>query len=164
MANLITPGLVLQVAEAAEDYVITPAEFSEIMGTISSIFIGVFVFGAVGMLMRGFSEGITSFTSEELRHQETMFFNVPEAREHLMSKGFVYTLRPKVRRTGKDVAYYGSYYQKEKIADVWVDFIKEVKDIEELREYVSGSGFEKVEDWWEVAKGSRFLFKVKLLD
>lgn len=81
--------------------------------------------------------------------QNTMFFNVPEARQQLISKGFVYTLRPKMRRTGKDTAFYGSYYKKEKIGDIFVDFIKEVKDIEELKEYASGSGFARVEDWWE---------------
>ncbi|GAJ13108.1 unnamed protein product [marine sediment metagenome] len=56
--GLITPELVLQVAEAAEDYLITPTEFSEIMGTISSIFIGAFVFGALGMLMGRLTEGV----------------------------------------------------------------------------------------------------------
>ncbi|MDD4987192.1 MAG: hypothetical protein PHQ43_15755 [Dehalococcoidales bacterium] len=48
--SLVTPGLVLQVAEAAGDYRITPAEFRGIMGAISSIFIGAFVLGALGML------------------------------------------------------------------------------------------------------------------
>ena len=58
MANLITPGLVLQVVEAAEDYVVTPTEFTEIMGTISSIFVGAFVFGAFGMLMGRLTERV----------------------------------------------------------------------------------------------------------
>ncbi|GAJ21187.1 unnamed protein product, partial [marine sediment metagenome] len=39
-------------------YLITPTEFSEIMGTISSIFIGAFVFGALGMLMGRLTEGV----------------------------------------------------------------------------------------------------------
>lgn len=54
--GLITPGLVLQVTEAAEDYVVTSTEFAEIMGTISSIFVGAFVFGALGMLMGKLTE------------------------------------------------------------------------------------------------------------
>lgn len=66
--GLITPGLVLQVAEAAEDYRITPTEFTEVMGTISSIFVAAFVFGSAGMLLRGLAEGVTSFTSEESKH------------------------------------------------------------------------------------------------
>lgn len=56
--GLITPGLVLQVAEAAEDYVVTSTEFAQIMGTISSIFIGAFVFGAFGMLIGGLAESV----------------------------------------------------------------------------------------------------------
>ena len=56
--GLITPELVLQVAEAAQDYVVTQTEFDEIMGTISSIFIGVFVFGALGMLIGTLTEGV----------------------------------------------------------------------------------------------------------
>ena len=56
-SSLITPGLVLQVAEAAGDYRITPAEFREIMGAISSIFIGAFVLGAFGMLIGRTTEG-----------------------------------------------------------------------------------------------------------
>ena len=51
MANLITPELVWQVWEAGQDYRVTPSEFAEIAGTISSIFVGAFVFGALGMLL-----------------------------------------------------------------------------------------------------------------
>lgn len=94
--------------------------------------------------------------------RDTMFFNVPEARQQLISKGFVYTLRPKMRKTGKDTAFYGSFYKKEKIGDIFVDLIKEVKDPEEVKQYVSDSGFKTLEDWLEAAKGSRFLFKVML--
>ena len=57
--GLITPELVLQVAEAAEDYVVTPTEFTEIMGTISSIFIGAFAFGVLGMLIGGLTKGLS---------------------------------------------------------------------------------------------------------
>ena len=91
---------------------------------------------------------------------DTMFFNVPEAREQLIREGHVYTLRPRMRKTGWDVAYYGSYYKKEKIGDVWVVFVKEIKDIEELKPYFHASGFKKLADWWEAAEGSRFLFRV----
>jgi len=56
--GLLTPELVLQIAEASEDYVITPAEFAETMGTISSIFVGAFVFGAVGILIGTFTEKV----------------------------------------------------------------------------------------------------------
>ena len=62
MANLITPELVLQVAEAARDYRITPAEFSEIMGTVTSIFAGVAVAGFIGMLTGAIFKGFTRET------------------------------------------------------------------------------------------------------
>ncbi len=60
--GLITPELVLQVAEAAEDYRITPTEFAEIMGTISTIFAGVAVAGFVGMLTGAIFRGFTRET------------------------------------------------------------------------------------------------------
>jgi len=62
LANLITPELVLQVAEATEDYVITPAEFSEIMGTVTTIFAGTTVAGLIGMLMAAIIKGFTRET------------------------------------------------------------------------------------------------------
>lgn len=62
MANLITPELVLQVAEAVEDYRVTPAEFTEIMGTVTSIFVGAAVAGLVGMLTGTMFRGFTRET------------------------------------------------------------------------------------------------------
>ncbi|MBA7710840.1 hypothetical protein ES703_119788 [subsurface metagenome] len=67
MANLITPKLVLQVAEAAEDYVITPAEFTEIMGTVTSIFAGVAVAGLIGMLTGAIVKGVTKETGIKVK-------------------------------------------------------------------------------------------------
>ena len=60
--GLITPELVLQVAEATEDYQVTPTEFSEIMGTVTSIFMGVAVAGFVGMLTGAIFKGFTRET------------------------------------------------------------------------------------------------------
>lgn len=60
--GLITPGLVLEVAEAAKDYVITPQEFNDIMGTISTIFAGVAVAGFIGMLTGAIFRGFTKET------------------------------------------------------------------------------------------------------
>lgn len=62
MTRLITPELVLQVAEAAEDYRITPTEFTEIMGTVTSIFAGAAVAGFIGMLMGAIIKGFTRET------------------------------------------------------------------------------------------------------
>ena len=69
MANLITPELVLQVAEATEDYVVTPTELSEIMGTVTSIFLGVAVAGFVGMLTGAILKGFTRETGIKLREE-----------------------------------------------------------------------------------------------
>ncbi|GAI65440.1 unnamed protein product, partial [marine sediment metagenome] len=41
MANLLTPELVIEVAEAVEDYQITAKEFSNIMIVVTSIFMGI---------------------------------------------------------------------------------------------------------------------------
>lgn len=57
--GLITPGLVLEIAEAGQDYVITPQELSDIMGTISSTVAGIFVFGFLGMVIGGLTKGLT---------------------------------------------------------------------------------------------------------
>ena len=67
--GLITPELVLQVAEATRDYVITPTEFTELIGTISSIFVGAFVFGAMGMLMGAFTKGFTKETGIKVKEK-----------------------------------------------------------------------------------------------
>jgi len=52
MATLFTPGLVIEVAEAVEDSVITTEELSSIMGVVTSIFMGIMLAVFVGMLMR----------------------------------------------------------------------------------------------------------------
>jgi len=57
MSNgLVTPALVLQVVKAGEDLVVTQEEFSSIMGTVSSIVIGVFTFGILGMFIAGLTK------------------------------------------------------------------------------------------------------------
>ena len=95
---------------------------------------------------------------------DTMFFNVPEAREHLISKGWVYTLR-RERKTGRDTAFYGTLFKKERISPVWVEFVKKIRDMTELEPYLYGSGFDKVEKWWSArAEGADFLYYVRSAD
>lgn len=60
--GLFTPELIIQVAEAGEDLVITPKEFGSIMGIITTIFIGIAIAGFVGMLMRSVAKGFTEGT------------------------------------------------------------------------------------------------------
>ena len=59
--GLITPELVMEVAEATRDYVITSTEFSEIMGTVTSIFAGAVAVGVICML----TEAITTKFARE---------------------------------------------------------------------------------------------------
>ena len=62
MASLMTPELVIEVAEAVEDYQITAKEFEDIMGVVTSIFMGVAVAGLVGMLTGAIFRGFTKET------------------------------------------------------------------------------------------------------
>lgn len=50
---LFTPKLVLEVAEAAKDSVITQEEFSSIVGVLTGIFMGVMIAVFIAMLMKG---------------------------------------------------------------------------------------------------------------
>ena len=170
--------VITEMMRAMEDRHITTLETQNVLNAALSFGMSTLFMMALGALVR-------SFVMEALEEPEEkkvlpvigavlpeasripmtsdlIFFNVPQAREYLLRRGFVYTLRPKMRKTGRDVAAYGSYYEHQRIGHVWVDFVKEVKDKGELRGYVADSGFKSVEDWWRAAKGSRFLFKVTL--
>jgi len=93
-----------------------------------------------------------------------IFFNMEKARRFLIKHGYVYTLRPRLRE-GVEAAVYGSWYKYTKIARVVsVRFVKVIKDKSELLEYVGKSGFETVDEWWEAAEGSRFLYYVEVLE
>ena len=62
MVSLITPELVIEVAEAVEDYQITAKEFEGIMEVVTSIFMGVAIAGLVGMLTGAIFRGFTKET------------------------------------------------------------------------------------------------------
>jgi hypothetical protein len=85
---------------------------------------------------------------------------VEKARNYLLRNGYVYTLRPKKRREGKEVLSYGGFGKK---GEVNVKFVKEILDWNELNRYVDKSGFRTVDEWVRKAKGSRFLYHVVLL-
>ena len=59
---LITPELVLQVAEAARDYRITPAEFNNIMAVVTSTFLVVAAIGLHIVLTEGITKRFTKET------------------------------------------------------------------------------------------------------
>ena len=56
------PELIMQVAEAGEDSVITPKEYSDILGTIAAIEVGVAMAFLIGMLMKGMMKDVTKET------------------------------------------------------------------------------------------------------
>lgn len=65
--GLFTPDLIVEVAEAVEDTVITQEEFSGIMGVVASIMIGVMFAVFVGMLVKGITKGFTKETGIETK-------------------------------------------------------------------------------------------------
>lgn len=89
-----------------------------------------------------------------------MWFNVKEAREFLLKEKFVYTLRPKKRREGRDMLSWEGFGKK---GIGMVKFVKEIVDDGELEKFVKWSGFESVRAWREKAGDSKFLYRVDLL-
>ncbi|GAI87032.1 unnamed protein product, partial [marine sediment metagenome] len=67
--GLVTPELVLQVAEATQDYVVTQTEFSEIMGTVTSIFVGAAVAGLTGMFLGAITGRFTRETGIKIEEK-----------------------------------------------------------------------------------------------
>lgn len=108
-----------------------------------------------------------------------IFFNVPEARSHLLKHGLVFTLRKK-RSTGKTTAVVGSLYNHISIARVLVELVAPIPAVDEsypfgqvvknLSPYISQSGFSDLKSWFERAVKhykkpvSLYLFKVTLLE
>ena len=88
-----------------------------------------------------------------------IWFNVKKAREFLLKNGYVYTLRPKKRREGREPLFYGGFGKK---AMAYVIFIGKIENDKELEEYVKDSGFETVEEWRREAKDSKYLYKIVL--
>ncbi len=67
LANLITPGLVIEVAEAVEDYQITAKEFNSVMIVVTSIFMGVAIISLGNILVKPIIKGFTKETGIETR-------------------------------------------------------------------------------------------------
>lgn len=92
-----------------------------------------------------------------------MMFAVKEAREQLEQQGFVITLRPYRRRTGRN--YYNYFRGDVRRGVVSIIYLANMEGHEEnLEVYVKGSGFKTLEEWLEKAKNARFLYKVKLIE
>jgi hypothetical protein len=95
-----------------------------------------------------------------------IFFNVPEARDCLVKNERVYTLR-RPRRTGHDLAAYGSRFKWKRIGHVNVEYIKRIeegKEHEQLKPYLPLSDFETVDAWISKARSdAKTLYKVTIL-
>jgi len=89
-----------------------------------------------------------------------LWMNVEEARRFLLENGFVYTLRPKKRREGRDMLSYEGFGKK---GMVMVKLVMEVENDTDLKAFVDKSGFRSVEEWRGKAKDSKILYRVDLL-
>jgi len=58
--QLASPGLAVQILRASQDIVITPQEFSEIVGTITNIAVGIATTGIIGMLFGTLTKALTT--------------------------------------------------------------------------------------------------------
>jgi len=90
-----------------------------------------------------------------------MWFNVKEAREQLINKGFVFTLRPKLRREGHEILMYKDFGKK---GDLWVSFISDITSASMLNKFVEWSGFDSVGKWLIAAKEAQYLYLVVLME
>lgn len=90
-----------------------------------------------------------------------IWFNNIWARKELLSKGHVFTLRPKIRKTGYEPLFYHKF---EKRGTVLVTFIEEIKDDVRLQHFLPESGFESIREWKAAAHDSRFLYRVDLIE
>ena len=82
-----------------------------------------------------------------------MFFNVEEARSHLLTHGHVFTLRNKRKREGIHQLRVGGIYKFKVLGKAYVSFVREITDPSQLNQYVEDSGFESIEAWLSRAKG-----------
>ena len=113
-----------------------------------------------------------------------IYFNVKKARQYLLEKGHVYTIRGE-RSTGTTVARAGNYFIFKVLGNVEIERIKSVGPIslqpdlslsdkglkeyfDELMPYIRDSGFESPREWWGnvtmSAAKTCILYHVRLLD
>lgn len=83
-------------------------------------------------------------------HTTVIIFQNENARKQLLEKGFVYTFRVKMHKTGKDWAT--DKRCGKKIADVIINGPMEINSAEDLIAYANASGFAKVSDWVDAIK------------
>jgi len=77
-------------------------------------------------------------------------FSVPEARNQLLDKGFVYTFRWHERKKRFEETWANTGRGKKKLVDVSVEFIKTiVPHPVNLKSFALHSGFESEQEWSE---------------
>lgn len=90
-------------------------------------------------------------------------FNCPEAFRHLITKGFVYTIRPKKPRFSPNRLYqlfskcedsqgkfYNIHMRLEHITEVLINYWIDPLTDPDITQYVNGSGFESLVKWTSV--------------
>lgn len=86
--------------------------------------------------------------------------NVKKARNHLLTNGFVYSIRPKKRRVGKEPLFWEKF---EKRGEVDVMFVGEVCTEEHLKEFSIHSGVPWNEWLAHWKKGNIYLYRIDLI-
>jgi len=76
--GLLTPDLIMQITEATEDYQVTPSEFSQIMGTMTSIVAGFAITGLIGMLTGSIFSAFEKKTGYEVLDEYGLPVPVPK--------------------------------------------------------------------------------------
>jgi len=84
--GLLTPSLVMEIAEATEDYRVTPSEFEQIMGTMTSIVAGFAITGMVGMLVKTITKEFARQTPFEVKEVGGMPLPVPEYQTQVITE------------------------------------------------------------------------------
>ena len=95
-----------------------------------------------------------------------IFFNVPQAKDQLVKRGEVYTLRRKRKSDGPTTARVGNILKFVALGKVDVEHVKDIEacDRDELGEYVGKSGFSTVEAWCSArAAGANSLYHVTMV-
>ena len=94
-----------------------------------------------------------------------IYFNVEQAREHLLKNGFVYTLRQE-RKAGREQVRKSKnkgWFPFEILGFADVTFVKKIENPYDLKDYFTQSGFKTIDNWITEAKDSRFLYKVEMI-
>ena len=73
-------------------------------------------------------------------------FSIKKAREQLLRKGIVYTFRWRERiQLGND--WCNAHRNGTKIADIFIEFVKQIDAHHELKPFLDTSGFDTLEEW-----------------